>query len=634
MSHLLLSLAGLLLILPPICVRLLFLVPGPLGWITYLANTLSEAFVKKLHWPRPAVEFSMALGGIGLLLAGHTPTALLLASVTTFIVLELYVSRQERHLLTTSYSPLDRIGIRGLKPHQTHGLSNGYPTPSTHPELTVNLIGPFATRVPRYDLGQLLVGHPFQLRLIIGNHTIVPTQTGLRLGFSSQAHLQLLAPATLAPGLLPRLRPGEVHEIAFQVTATHALAAGSIRFCIEWGHFAKVIEVFHGEARPLAGTPIVTTAITRYPGACQSAFAWRGDMDLYDESTLQSIAGLETTLGLAARYRLPQTMYLSTRLSIDEPAARAWAAHYEVDRGAAQIPAFIHWMQTKVELCHNATYPFHSAKPYLMELGNHGHLHFGTDTAGAKENGWKPKARMGAGDYPWLTNDRSSWGEQRDNAREARRLIEQIFHYSPRSWAMPNRTNDYHTAAALQAAGCDVLSDSNVKARHNVLLQPPPHHPNNTCAVELTKRYPGDPQHIYHVAMNLFWVHRAHRRGIPVVFMCHQHLRQFDGYACTRLTEYTLRYVLTRFNGDLHINTVFGIGKYWREVISPQTQTVFVAAHDQAVVVSNQSSLDLIDAPVDINLADGRRLTLLVNVPKQSSARFDLAAGRTPAHAT
>ena len=79
---------------------------------------------------------------------------------------------------------------------------------------------------------------------------------------------------------------------------------------------------------------------------------------------------------------------------------------------------------------------------------------------------------------------------------------------------------------------------------------------------------------------------------------------------------------------------MFGIGKYWREVISPQTQTVFVAAHDQAVVVSNQSSLDLIDAPVDINLADGRRLTLLVNVPKQSSARFDLAAGRTPAHAT
>ena len=73
----------------------------------------------------------------------------------------------------------------------------------------------------------------------------------------------------------------------------------------------------------------------RYPGGRRCAFAWRGDMDLYDTLTRQSIEGLEVTLGLAARYAFPQTMCLSTRLAFDEAAAQAWAAHDGRDHGAA-----------------------------------------------------------------------------------------------------------------------------------------------------------------------------------------------------------------------------------------------------------------------------------------------------------
>ena len=383
---------------------------------------------------------------------------------------------------------------------------------------------------------------------------------------------------------------------------------------VEWGHFRQELEIHFDGCRLVADATIASAEISRYPGGCRSAFAWRGDMDLYDESTLQSIEGLEVTLSLAARYRMPQTMYLSTRLSLDEASARQWGEHYGADRGAARIPEFIQWMRANVELRHDCSYPFAAQKRFLLELGNHGHLHFGTDTAGAAENGWKPKARMGAGVYPWLGSDRSSFGEQRDNAIETRRLFEKHFKYSPKSWAMPNRTNDRFTAAAMEAAGCEVLSDSNVRTQHNVLLQPPPHHPHDTTAVELTKRYPGDPQHIYHVAMNLFWIHRAQRKGIPVVFMCHQHLRQFDGYACARFTEYTLRYALEKFHGDLHINTVFGIGKYWREVLSPKTHRIRVAVENNSIRIRNESDFSLVEAPLEVKLADGRRFTVLVNV--------------------
>jgi hypothetical protein len=512
-------------LMPVIAVRLIFLIGGRLGWINYLANTFSEFFVKKIRWSRTAVEICLAIFGLAVLYFVGAGFGLVVLVLAGLLGLELYVSKVERRLLATSFTPLDPIGLRRATPETTRGLANGYPTPSTHPELTINLVGPFTVRMPRYELGALVVGRRFELRLIVGNHTIVPTQTGIRVRVESPAALKC---EQNFGELLPRLASGEVHELKQTWTVQSAAAAGKIRFTVEWGHFQRELEIYFSGVGTAAA--ISHAAITRYPGACRSAFAWRGDMDLYDESTLQSIEGLEVTLGLAVRYRMPQTMYLSSRLSLDETAARQWGEHYGANRGASRIPEFIRWMQVNVELRHECGYPFTAGKRFLLELGNHGHLHFGTDTAGAAENGWKPKARMGAGVYPWLGSDRSSFGEQRDNALETRRLFEKYFGYTPKSWAMPNRTNDRFTAAAMEAAGCEVLSDSNVRTQHNVLLQPPPHHPDNTTAVELTKRYPGDPQHIYHVAMNLFWIHRAHRKGIPVVFMCHQHLRQFDGY--------------------------------------------------------------------------------------------------------
>ncbi len=87
--------------------------------------------------------------------------------------------------------------------------------------------------------------------------------------------------------------------------------------------------------------------ISRYPGGRRSAFVWRGDMDLYDLRTFQSIAGLETTLGLSARYAFPQTMCLSTRLSFDEAAAREWAEPRGAETGAAEIPRFVQWLREK-----------------------------------------------------------------------------------------------------------------------------------------------------------------------------------------------------------------------------------------------------------------------------------------------
>jgi hypothetical protein len=600
--NLLLYLAAVALLLPVVGVRLLFLFPGPLGWVNYLANVFDEFFVKKAGWSRGILDCCLAVLGVGALAWAGAGAAGVGFTLVLLLGLELYAAKLERSLLTSAYVALDPLGLKRAAP-------NGFPAPCAHPELTLNLVGPFVSRMPRYTLGALLVGRRFDLCLIIGNHTIVPTQTKIRVRVQAPEGLKREAGFGEWVG---RLAPGETHVLKETWTVDAPAKEGIIRFVVEWGHLRRELDVhFSGAAK---GAKIARASVTRYPGGCRSAFAWRGDMDLYDETTLQSIEGLEVAFGLAARYRMPQTMYLSTRLSVDQEAARQWADHYGMDRGAARIPDFIEWMRANVEFRHDCAYPFISGKRFVAELGNHGHLHFGTDTAGAAENGWKAKARMGAGVYPWQGNDHTSFGEQRDNALETRRLCEKLFNWTPKSWAMPDRTNDRFTAAAMEAAGCEVLSDSNVRTRHNVLLQPPPHHPAGTKTVELTKRYPGDPQHIYHVAMNLFWIHRAHRKAMPVVFMCHQHLRQFDGSACARFTEYTLRYVLGEFHGDLHINTVHGIGKYWREVLSPRTRRVEVCLQDNGVRVRNFSDLQICNMPVDVELEDGRRFTVLADV--------------------
>ena len=613
------------LLLPVVAVRLLFLAPTRWGWIPYLASVFSESFVKKIRWSRGAVEFVLVLAALALLRWTGLAWAWLLLMVLGLAGLEFYVRTLERRLLIETWTPLDRIGARHAPPEVTHGLAAGYPGPSTHPELTINLVGPFTERVPDYRLGMLVVGRAFELCLVIGNHTIVPTQTAVRV--------RVTAPTTLAceqgfGELVPRLGAGEVHQLRQRWKVNAVAGAGTILFELAWGERQETLEVsFDGCVAP-EGIEASAANITRYPGACRAAFAWRGDMDLYDESTLQSIEGLEVTFGLAARYRVPQTMFLSSRLSLDETAAREWAAHYGIDRGTARIPAFLEWMQANVELRHMCGYPFRSAKRFVVELGNHGHLHYGTDTSGAPENGWKLGARIGAGVYPWIGEDHSSLAEQRDNALETRRWFERCFQFTPRSWAMPDRTNDRHTAAAMEAAGCEVLSGSNTRPRSNVLRQPPPHHPAGTSAVELTNRYPGDPQHVYHWAMVTFWLHRAYRRGIPMIFMCHQHLRQFAGHACARFTEDILRQALSRFRGELHVNTMFGIGKYWREVLSPQTARVKATLSGRDLILENPADTPFTEVPVDVTAAAGARYTLLVDLPAGQRRVFEAATGR------
>ncbi|MGD9780920.1 MAG: hypothetical protein AB7V14_02070 [Kiritimatiellia bacterium] len=564
------------------------------GWLFYLANVMWEIFPKKLGIRRGAMEALAAAAGLGCLKLGGGTWAGVGGVAVVLGVLQFALWGMERLLFAEL-----RI-----------------------PRLFFNLEGPFVARMPRYRLGTLWTGMPFELELAAVNSSPQPWPAPLRIRLDAPPDWLENDSAERAIAPLPA---GGVGRIRWILRPKGVAARGTLNVRIEGCKDCRNIEIHFDGCRRAADFRIEKAAISRYPGGRRSAFVWRGDMDLYDVRTFQSIAGLETTLGLSARLAFPQTMCLSTRLSFDETAAREFAAHEGAETGWEDIPRFIQWLREKVDVRHSCAFPAKSAtKPYLMELGNHGHLHYDTAAAAAPENGWKSHAKTGAGRYPWVGDDGSSYGEQRDNILEAARWFQRLLGFTPRSWAKPGRCNDADTARAAEAAGCEVLSGSDIRARDNVLFQPPPHHPGGTDAVELTSRYPPDPQHAFHFFMLVFWLNRSRRLGRPMVFMCHQHMRQWEGPACALFSEALIRSVLRGFHGEFHVDTLFGVGKYWREVLSPRTRRVAVALDGTRLRVENRSDMDFERVPVDLELADGGRSTVLVSVRSGQTVEVDL----------
>ena len=572
--------------------RMLFMAPYRIGWAMYLANVAWELLPKKLGMGRFRLEAVAGAAGLALLAIGGASWVVVALVGGGLLALEIANHRWEQRLVV---APVPAGAILTLE-------------------------APFVVRRPEYSLGVRWVGMPFDLELVAVNPG--PMAATLRV--------RLDAPAEWLGGAaseqLLQLDPtGGVGHAKWTLRPGTRQGGGVLEILAEENGRTRRFLIQYDGCRPATEARPVRAEISRYPGGRRSAFVWRGDMDLYDLRTFQSIAGLETTLGLSARYAFPQTMCLSTRLSFDEAAAREWAGHVGAETGAAEIPRFVQWLRDKVDLRHAAAFPSKGeGKPYLLELGNHGHLHYDTAAAAAPENGWTSHAKMGAGRYPWMGDDVSSFGEQRDNILEAARWFRKLLGYVPRSWAKPGRCNDADTARAAAAAGCEVLSGSDIRARDNVLFQPPPHHPGGTDAVELTSRYPPDPQHVHHFAMLRFWLHRSCRLGRPMVFMCHQHMRQWEGPACGRFTEHLLRSVLVDFHGEFAIDTLFGVGKYWREVLSPRTRRVAVALDSARLRIENRSAEDFARVPVDLELEGGGRTTVLVSARGGQTVELEL----------
>jgi hypothetical protein len=134
----------------------------------------------------------------------------------------------------------------------------------------------------------------------------------------------------------------------------------------------------------------------------------------------------------------------------------------------------------------------------------------------------------------------------------------------------------------------------------------------------INKKYPGDPDNVYKLAMLKYWMGVAIRKRRAFVYMTHHHALRFKGNACISMTEEILRHAIQDYRGNFYISTVYGLGEYWDRVLCPKHRWVKAEVKDgNAVAVSNTGDEALEGIPVEVAFSGGKKMLVLADLPPQ-----------------
>ena len=585
---------------------------GPFGLLVMLANVPYETLTKKFRIQRITAD-ALALVVIS---SGWW----MLSGAVAAVIFAMLFSLAWAYALH-----LDGQAVRSTPGEEDKRFIGQIPMP--HPRIIVMLNGPVWSWGRVCDLGDWPAGRVVKYELIVLNPTVIEPQLPMSIKLLSAPDKRITIEG-IAEGAVSAPAPGGVVRIAFSLTSKElsdkpidiALAVAVGTFQVE--KRLRIRSVFD-----LAKSGISKVDINRWQGGALAGFAWRGDMDLYDPATFQSVEGLRWVLDLCARFRIASTLFLSGRLSLDKPEHKKFCDYLGVDRKTEEIDEFIRFMKEEVTIGHKLDFPYTTPHRYALELGNHMYLHYGTHAAMAEENGWKNRSRMLAGRYSWQSTEEGSFAEQRDNALKNVEVIKNTIGFQVKTWGVPGRDYDEATPRAVEASGMAVGSDTNASGFTNVLRLPPPHHPKGCDRlVELTKKYPGDPDNVFKLAMLKYWLWLAAIRRSTFVYMAHHHLLRYEGMACTGMTETFLRFVMERGGGMYYISTLYGLGSYWEKVLCPLHRCVAAKIINKREVQVINSGDTLIESiPVEVRFSDGKRMVVLADLPATGSINVSVA---------
>lgn len=516
-------------------------------------------------------------------------------------------------LLWTHAMHVDQKWQSGRMAHQHKKYKKRVPLPL--PDLVMTVRGPILDRGRILHAGDWPIGHRAEFEILVLNPSEVRPQFPVTLSVDCDSRVIEISHTEPSSAMCPE--PGEYVSWTFMAHAvSHSAGAANIHICVKHADTELKATLHINSVVPRDACTIAAAGITRWKGGARAAFAWRGDQDLYDPSTFQSEEGLKITLGLSRRFRIPSTLYLSSRLSLVQKEHEDFCSHFGWNRHSDEIPQFINFLRNEVLIRQDLEFPLPTDKQFAMELGNHSYLHHSTHTAADSSNGWKGHVWVGAGQYPWLTvQNASSFEEQRDNIRKGEEIIREKLDIATSSWASPGRKFDKYTPQAVEAAGIEIGSDTNADTFSSVLKLIPPHNPEGcNSLVELTKKFPGDPDDAYKEAVLRYWLHATRRAGYAFIYMAHHHLLRYQGFGCYTITAHFFRHVLGDCDGDFYIGTVSALGKYWKTVLSPRTRCIEVNVTDAKVTIHNKGLDDVSGIPVEITMHNGKRFLQLVDV--------------------
>ena len=493
------------------------------------------------------------------------------------------------------------------------------------PRLVVVVRGPMLARNRQvYDLGDWPEHWEQAYDVCVLNSSTIPAQLPIEIHVASaSAQIEVRGSAVCKR---PGPGPGEIVTMSFSLLTPQCGPGGEVRLHVQHGdfHFRRTLRV--RSVVPPGRMMLRGASVHRWKHGARGAFVWRGDQDIYDPATFQSAEGLRIALGMAQRLRMPNSLMLSSRLSLLPDEHRRFGAQFGWDRKTEDIPAFVEFLRDQVDLAVEQEWPVNTQRPFAAELGNHMHVHYGTHAAAAEGNGWKSHAGIGAGHYPWLSRyPADSFTEQRDNARECSRVFDDVLGITPTSFTIPSDVYDSDTSRAMEAAGLEVGTETDCPKWKKLIWLSAPRHPEGCKRfVELPRMHPRDPENVFQLAMAKFWVGVARRSGKALVFLAHHHLMRYNSNSGAVLAEELLRHVLECHDGDLFIGTLTAVGRYWRDVLSPRTRCVQVVTESRRITVTNTGARDLEALPLEIDLGNGKRHLRLVDVSANSTVTLEV----------
>ena len=134
---------------------------------------------------------------------------------------------------------------------------------------------------------------------------------------------------------------------------------------------------------------------------------------------------------------------LSGRLSSVEAEHRDFCEHFGWNRRSEEISDFVAFLKADVDIRSEMDWPFVSERTLAVEVGNHMYLHYGTHAAADPGNNWQSHARIGAGEYPWLSrHPADTFTEQRDNIVKNTELLQALLGITPQSFTIPSDVYD------------------------------------------------------------------------------------------------------------------------------------------------------------------------------------------------
>ena len=605
-------LAGLLTIF--LLSKCFFLAPYRGGWLMLVANLVYEVGERKLRCGRTLLDAILLL----VLVIGTWFFSGSLVSIVVAVVLSFF------WVWSLMEDAKWRSGSLG---RQYAPLKQSVPLPV--PQLIVTLRGPvLERRQGRYELGDWPEGLEQKFEIMVLNPSIVRPQLPLKV--SMEVVCEDIRLDSVSNGAMVCPEPGEVKILPFRLKAVRCGSGGEVDISVSHGDFVSKHRLHLRQIFAPGSINVKSATIKRWKHGVSGAFVWRGDQDLYDPSTFQSEEGLRVTLGLAGRFRMPSSLMLSARLSLVPEEHKEFCQHFGWDRKTEEIPEFIRFLRDDVDTSVEQEWPTVADRPFAVEIGNHHYLHYGTHVAADLGNGWKSHARMGDGEYSWLSqNPADSFSEQRDNALKCNAVFLETIGVVPASFTIPSDVHDMDTARAIEAAGLEVGSETDAGKLEKLLWLSPPHHPEGCSRfVELPRMHPRDPENACQLAIMKYWVGVARRTGRSLVFLAHHHLMRYRGNVSYHLVEELLRYVLAEQEGDLYVATLTSVGRYWRDVLSERTRCIDIRVDGQTVHIANNGARDLSGLPLEIDMGEGRCFMRMVDVNAHEVLKLQVVEGR------